>query len=188
MLSRHRSDNRVPKKNKQATIRKNDAYDPQYDDDERSLDEMVAGIDTTLTPEQRINVDKLKKQMSGGPASQKIRSEFRDTMTPDTMKGTGNYFPKLAENADALIDYALSHIPVKAGPRRTRHRQRQALKFEAKRLQDQIAKIQIRKATLKKQATRKKDNDRAKAYRAEALVINAAREAKLSASLASASL
>jgi len=43
-------------------------------------------------------------------------------------------------------------------------------------------------ATLKKQATRKKDNDRAKAYRAEALVINAAREAKLSASLASASL
>jgi hypothetical protein len=38
--------------------------------------QIVAGIDTTLTPEQRINVDKLKKQISGGPASQKIRCKF----------------------------------------------------------------------------------------------------------------
>jgi hypothetical protein len=40
-----------------------------------------------------------------------LLAEYRDTMTLETMKGTGNYFPKLAENADALIDYALSHIP-----------------------------------------------------------------------------
>ena len=34
---------------------------------ERSMDDVLSNIDTTLTPEQREHVDKLKKLIRGGP-------------------------------------------------------------------------------------------------------------------------
>jgi len=35
----------------------------------------------------------------------------RDVPHPDEIKAVGNYMPRIADNAEALIDYALSHIP-----------------------------------------------------------------------------
>lgn len=43
---------------------------------------------------------------------------------PDEVEGLGNFMPKMADNADALIDWALSHIPQRAGPRRSKHKKR----------------------------------------------------------------
>jgi hypothetical protein len=36
---------------------------------------------------------------------------YREVATPDEIVGEGNFFPKMADNADALIDYALTFIP-----------------------------------------------------------------------------
>ncbi len=35
----------------------------------------------------------------------------REVPTADEIKAVGNYMPRMADNAEALIDYALSHIP-----------------------------------------------------------------------------
>ena len=36
---------------------------------------------------------------------------FRDVPRPEEVEGEGNLMPKYAENAEALIDWALSHVP-----------------------------------------------------------------------------
>ena len=41
----------------------------------KSIDEICAGIDTTLTPAQQTYVDMLKKKISGGALSQRVRCE-----------------------------------------------------------------------------------------------------------------
>ncbi len=46
----------------------------------------------------------------------------------------GNFIPKMAENAEALIDYALSHIPKRDGPRRSRHKKRMAQRIEIRQV------------------------------------------------------
>ena len=43
---------------------------------ERTIDEVCANIDTTLTPEQQTYVNMLKKKISGGAQSQKVRCKF----------------------------------------------------------------------------------------------------------------
>ena len=43
---------------------------------ENTIDEICADIDTTLTPEQQTYVNMLKKKMSGGALSQKVRCKF----------------------------------------------------------------------------------------------------------------
>ena len=43
---------------------------------EKTIDEVCADIDTKLTPEQQTYVDMLKKKMSGGALSQKVRCKF----------------------------------------------------------------------------------------------------------------
>lgn len=35
----------------------------------------------------------------------------REVPNADEIKAVGNYMPRMADNAEALIDYALSHIP-----------------------------------------------------------------------------
>lgn len=104
------------------------------DDDSLDLvpvEEIAASIDTTLTPEQKIYVDKLKKKIRGGPLS--VRSTHRDVPTADEIKAVGNYMPRMAENAEALIDYALSHVPERGGYRGSRQKKRMELKFATKR-------------------------------------------------------
>lgn len=36
---------------------------------------------------------------------------YREVPTPAEVEGTANFYPKMADNAEALIDWALSHIP-----------------------------------------------------------------------------
>lgn len=36
---------------------------------------------------------------------------YREVPNPEDLKAMGNFMPRIAENAEALIDYALSHIP-----------------------------------------------------------------------------
>lgn len=73
-----------------------------------NIDEYLANIDTSLTDEQRVYVDMLKKKLKGGSG---VRSVYRDVPRPEEIKGTGNFLPKIAENAEELIDWALSHVP-----------------------------------------------------------------------------
>jgi len=167
-------------------IRKNRKRDKgvrsfDFDDDEnkpplRSVEEAAAAIDTTLTPAQKIYVEMLKKQIKGGVNSP--RSLYRDVPRPEEVKGVGNFMPKIADNAEALIDFALSKIPMRAGPRRTRSKARMTAKFKAKRFQDKRRKEETIAANIKKQAKQKKHRALCQQYREEAAVINAAKALK----------
>ena len=77
------------------------------------MDDWLASIDTTLTPEQKEKVAKLKHQITGAgpPEHGPIRSLYRDVPRPEEIRGTQNFFPKVPPNAQELVDYALSHIP-----------------------------------------------------------------------------
>jgi hypothetical protein len=66
------SDNNVPKiKNKRQKM-KSTLEDMDYPDDPRTIDEIALGVETKLTPEQRVFVEMLKKRMSGGAQSQRV--------------------------------------------------------------------------------------------------------------------
>lgn len=93
---------------------------------------------------------------------------YRDVATLDELVGEGNFFPRLADNAESLVDYALSFIPKKDGYRGSRRKKRMASKMEIKLANCKTRKIQSTAANLRKQATRKKDNELAKAYRRRA--------------------
>jgi hypothetical protein len=46
---------------------------------------------------------------------------YREVATPDEVVGEGNFFPRIAENADDLIDYALTFIPKSTSSRYHQH-------------------------------------------------------------------
>ena len=115
----------------------------------RSIEEILSSIDTTLTSEQQEHVDKLKKQIRGGPNAP--RSLYRDVAKPDELVGEGNFFPRLADNAESLIDYALSFIPRKDGYRGSRRKKRMASKLEIKRENASRRVRQCRESTVRKQ-------------------------------------
>ena len=79
------------------------------------MDNWLASIDTSLTPEQQEKVARLKHKMVGaGPKGHgPIRSLYREAPRPEEIQGSQNYMPKIPPNAQELIDYALSHIPGK---------------------------------------------------------------------------
>lgn len=53
---------------------KDTEYTEQEIDQKREkMDNFLKNIDTTLTPEQRVHVEKLKKQMKGGPKSPRCK-------------------------------------------------------------------------------------------------------------------
>jgi len=97
------------------------------------IDEFIRNIDTTLTPEQQARVDKIKQSFAGPKAK---RSLYRDVATPNEMaKLEYDGFPaKTTENAQKLIDYALSFLPEKAGPRRSRHKKRMEKRMQQMRV------------------------------------------------------
>ena len=142
---------------------------PTPDKPERSIEEVLRDIDTTLTPEQRAHVDGLKKQIRGGPNAP--RSLYRDVATPDELVGEGNFFPRLADNAEALIDYALSHIPKRDGYRGSRRKKRMAARHTIKVANDKRRKEETAAAVLRKHAKAKKDRELAKSYRAQAATL-----------------
>jgi hypothetical protein len=87
---------------------------------------------------------------------------YREVPLPHEIVGSGNFMPRIATNAEALIDYALSHIPpskscgsffvrfvcfkcdflfnldcfftLEAGPRNSRRKKRMLRMFETKRV------------------------------------------------------
>ena len=77
--------------------------------EERSIDDIIKSIDTTLTPEQKEYVASLKKKLRGSVNTKP--SVYRNVPKPEDIIGMGNFMPKMADNAEELIDFALSHIP-----------------------------------------------------------------------------
>ena len=67
------SNNNIPKIGNKRQKMKMTLQELNQPEDLRTIDEIAAEIDTTLTPEQRTYVDMLKKRMSGGTASQRVR-------------------------------------------------------------------------------------------------------------------
>lgn len=131
----------------------------------QSIAELARSIDTTLSPEQKAYVDTLRKQIRGGPNTP--RSLYRDVPRPEEVTGVGNFLPQIADDAEALIDFALSHIPRKAGPRRSREKQRRRLKFVAKKKQDDLRKEQTVAAKLKHDQKLKKSRALVRHYKEE---------------------
>lgn len=121
-----------------------------------NIDEFLQNIDTTLTEEQQAKVERIKKKIKGPHAK---RSFYRDVPTfeeLDRMKKQP--LPvKLASNAEKLIDFALSFLPEKTGPRRTRHKKRmmhrwqQTINDHARRKQETKAAVARRLEKQRKQ-------------------------------------
>ena len=143
-----------------------------------TIDELARSIDTTLTAEQRVHVDMLRRKIKGGANAP--RSLYRDVPRPDEVTGVGNFLPKIADNAEELIDFALSHVPLQAGPRRSRFKQRLINKAMAKKKQDDLRKEQTLAARLLKDVKLKKQRALVQQYLAEAKVINEARAKRAS--------
>ena len=99
----------------------------------------MASIDTTLTPEQQIYVDGLKKKMQGGANSK--RSPYTSIPLREDLQPNSPFPPYIPDNAQALIDYALSHIPKRDGPRGTRKMKRMAKRFEFKNVHELLQYI-----------------------------------------------
>jgi hypothetical protein len=91
--------------------------------------QVIASIDTTLTPEQKVYVEKLKKKMKGAGTK---RSPYRDVPLLSELMPNSPFPPLIPDNAQALIDYALSVVPVRGGKRGTRKKKRMAKRFEFK--------------------------------------------------------
>lgn len=135
-------------------------------DDFDSMDEYLMSIDTTVPEEKKAHVEKLKKQIRGGHLSK--RSLYRDVPTTeelDAIKFTGNFLPRIAPNAEQLIDWALSHIPERAGPRRSRRARRMAIKWKIKRADDARRKTEKVAAIARNQAKQKAHREKAQMYR-----------------------
>lgn len=87
--------------------------------------DMLAEINTSLTPEQRAHVEMLKTKYIHGSSGR--RSPYRNVPTPeelDAMPDDQQYRPFVPENADELIDWALSHVPPRTGKRGSRRAKR----------------------------------------------------------------
>ena len=67
------SNNNIPKIGNKRQKLKMTLEELNKPEDPRHIDEIAASVDTTLTPEQRTYVEMLKKRMSGGTASQRVR-------------------------------------------------------------------------------------------------------------------
>jgi len=131
---------------------------PSQKDSTVSIEEYARTMDTAIPPEKVAHVEKMKKLIRGGHKS--VRSLYREVPTPEEMDQLtipGNFVPKIAPNAREIIDFALSHIPEKGGPRRSKHKKRMALKWKNKEAEDARRKKEkkvareLRHQVLKKQ-------------------------------------
>lgn len=64
------------KKQLRRTEYKDMKKDYEGEQDSRTIDELCLGIDTTLTPAQRVYVEMLKKKMTGGAISAAVKCTF----------------------------------------------------------------------------------------------------------------
>ena len=74
------SNNNMPRIGNKKQVRRTDFKEMKKDyegeQDTRTIDELCLGIDTTLTPVQRVYVEMLKKKISGGALSAAVKCEF----------------------------------------------------------------------------------------------------------------
>jgi hypothetical protein len=143
------------------------------------FDDYVSKIDTTLTEEQIAFVNNIKRQIKGGPKSP--RSPYRDVPKPHELGSLGNMQPDLADNAEALIDWALSHAPKKAGPRKSRHKKRMARRVALKVEMNKNKMLEVREARNRRREKNLRDLKEVQRIKQEAVKINADREARLRA-------
>eukprot|EP00607_Mallomonas_marina_P005536 CAMPEP_0182427968 /NCGR_PEP_ID=MMETSP1167-20130531/20925_1 /TAXON_ID=2988 /ORGANISM="Mallomonas Sp, Strain CCMP3275" /LENGTH=157 /DNA_ID=CAMNT_0024610579 /DNA_START=218 /DNA_END=691 /DNA_ORIENTATION=- len=133
------------------------------------LGEYLRNLDTSLTPEQRLRVDKLKRRINGVNSP---RSLYRDIPTPDEIdKHFSENPPLIPENAQELIDYALSFIPPREGRRGSRKKKRYQLKLLAKEKQMRVYKTQKVEANLKRLAKSKKQRELVRLYKERTVAV-----------------
>lgn len=131
------------------------------------IDAFLAKIDTTLTAEQRAKVDRIKAKMKSPQAP---RSFYRDVPTPaelDAMKEQ-TVPVKLAKNAEALIDYALSFINEKTGGKRSRHKKRMKHRWQQTINDHARRKSQTKASNLRKIESQRKSRELCKKFKIEA--------------------
>ena len=159
---------------------------PEKEDD-IDINELAASIDTTIPADKIAHVEKLKKMISGGHLSE--RSLYREVPTLDEIDQIhseikGNFIPNVAPNARELIDFALSHIPERDGPRRSKHKKRMAQKWANKEKADAIRKKQCQIAHEKKHKKLNYHRGLVKKYLKQAKQINEAKAAASSSTTA----
>lgn len=80
MTTRGISNDNMPKIGNKKQLRRTEFKDMKKDyegeQDTRTVDQLCLGIDTTLTPAQRIYVDMLKKKITGGAISLAVKCTF----------------------------------------------------------------------------------------------------------------
>lgn len=89
--------------------------------------------------------------------------------------------PDLPENADALVDWALSHAPKKAGPRKSRKNRRALQRQLVTNAQNAKKREEKKLALLRRREKNIRTRKECERIKAEAVIINAQREAKLRA-------
>ena len=131
------------------------------------IDDFLANIDTTLSPEQRAKVDRIKSKMKGPMAK---RSFYRDVPTPDELDAMKEQSVpvKLAENAESLIDYALSFVNEKTGGKRSRHKKRMQHRWQQTINDHARRKAQTKASNLRKIEKQLKSRELCKKYKIEA--------------------
>jgi hypothetical protein len=131
------------------------------------IDDFLANIDTTLTPEQRAKVDRIKTKMKGPLAK---RSFYRDVPTPDELDAMKEQSVpvKLAQNAEALIDYALSFVNEKTGGKRSRHKKRMQHRWQQTINDHARRKAQTKASNLRKLESQRKSRELCKKFKIEA--------------------
>ena len=150
-----------------------------------TAEELARTLDFTVPEDKLEHVKMLKKKISGGHLSE--RSLYREVPTPaemDLIKIPGNFIPNIAPNAREIIDFALSHIPVRDGPRRSRQKKRMAHKWEVKRAQDAKRKAQTIAAREAKHKKLNHHRNNVKKVLAQAAEINAAKATAVAAAAA----
>jgi hypothetical protein len=125
-------------------------------------------VDTTLTPEQQKYVDELKQKYLKSSGSK--YSPYRDVPSVEEQEKFPNmqYRPYIPENAEALIDWALSHVPERGGYRGTRAKKRMAHRWEQKRRNDAHRKTGELKSHHRRHERFAYQNDLAAMYRTQA--------------------
>lgn len=109
---------------------------PEVDEKELELiEDLPFKINTDLTEEQKAHVAAMKKRMKGARAA---HSMHRDVPYPEEIQPVAGFAPWIPSNADQLIDWAIAHIPLKAGPRRSRHRKRIAIRQQVQRYNNHL--------------------------------------------------
>lgn len=129
--------------------------------------EMLAELDTTLSPEERARVERLKTKYIFGPNEHK-RTPYRNVPTTEEQDATPDdqqYRTYVPPNAEEIIDWALSHIPDREGKRGTRRAKRFSHRHELRRKNAAWRRQGEQRSIERKMEKRAKQRELANIYR-----------------------